>query len=245
MTNPELDAAVVQEALWGEPPGSGRAFCRLYEHYEPQVRFAVARAAHRAAYFHPIDELRQEVWMRLLDRDRQLLRYYKPECGALGPFLSRIAYQQALHAMKRDHWKSIGRRRPLDETLVDEEASRFAADIVQSDVYDKIMARAVAELDDLDRLLLHEVYLGLRRIRDVAREHDLDSNRLYKRHQRLRRRLAAWGDELLASAEATATQGAVATTVLVAVILAGLADPSLGWPSPPDAHSPAPVTGGA
>ncbi len=220
----ELDADVIQEALWGQPPGSGRAFARLYEHYETHVRYAVARAAHRTGHFHRVDELRQDVWARMLDKDRKLLRYYKPEAGPLGAFIARIAYQQGLHAALRERRQSGGNDRQVSvspDWLEDEGASRFITDLAQGQVYRKLMERAAAELDELDRLVLREVHLNQRRCKDVALECGLKAEGLYKRNERLKKKLAAWGEQLLDGTDRP-EDGMNASTVLVLLILAGL-----------------------
>jgi len=225
----ELDADVIQEALWGQSPGSGRAFARLYRHYEALVRYSVARAAHRTGHFHRVDELRQDVWARMLAKDRKLLRYYKPESGPMGSFIARIAYQQGLHAAIRERRKSGGDMRQVDvspEWLEDEGASQFIADFAQSDVYRKLMERANAELDDLDRLVLREVHLNQRRCSDLALECGLNVQALYKRNERLKKRLVAWGEQLLGRANRSEDDMS-ASTVLVVLLLAGLgAQPS-------------------
>ncbi|MEM9456766.1 MAG: sigma-70 family RNA polymerase sigma factor [Myxococcota bacterium] len=234
-TQQELPAETIHEALWGELPGSRRAFARLYDYYEPAVRYGVARAAQHARYSHRIEELQQEVWVCLLARDRKLLRYYRSECGPLGAFLNRVAYQQALNAIRRDRRQLVGNsydevvERVFAEEVADEEALAFVAHLSQSDVYRKLLARAYAELDDLDRLMIREVYQGQRRFSDIAREVGVAPNRLYKRNQRLRERLVMWCNELLGSTDPDALEladvldSASSSTLLVAVVLVGLA----------------------
>lgn len=227
----ELDADTIHQAIWGEAPGSGRAFARLYAHYEKPVRYGVARAAHRRGYTHQVDEIRQEVWVRLLDRDRKMLRYYDPERGPLGPFLARMAYQQALQIIdprsRRDDITT-----PLRYEAIDRGDSRLVAEIVQSDLYRRLLVRAQAELEELDLLIVREVHLGQRRFRDVALEHGVRPERLYKRNERLLKRLARWGEELLADPR----QPPVPPGVVLLLLVAGLA----GLAAAPQALHPPP-----
>lgn len=250
----ELDADIIHEALWGEPPSAGHAFCRLYEHYELRVRNAVARAAHHTGYHHRIEELRQDVWVRLLERDRKLLRYYKPESGPLGSFLGRLAYQQAITTVRRDRRQMASD--PFVSPIVlsrtddipDDDALCFVANLVQSDIYRKLMALAMEELEDLDLLVIREIYVGRRLFRDVAAEHDLKPERLYKRNERLKKKLVAWSDQLLGYADESgvfpAEASAASSALLVALILGGLAFPLRGELGPAHPHpSLSPVEG--
>lgn len=234
-TSEELDADIIHEALWGKPPGSGRAFRRVYEHYELRVRNAVARAAQHSGYLHRVEELRQDVWVRLLERDRKLIRYYKPECGSLGSFLCRIAYQQTLSAVQLDRRQVTGDpfipRVPEFETedLPDDDALHIVANVIQGDIYRKIMARAAEELEEIDLLVIREVYVGQRTFREVAVEHRVKPERLYKRNERLKKKLIAWSEQLIGSGDDfgvfRAGHSNAPPAMLVAVILAGLTFP--------------------
>jgi len=221
----ELDADIIHQALWGDPPQSGRAFVQIYEHYGERVRFAVAKAALRWRHIHRIDELRQEVWCRLLDRDRKLLRYYEPERGPFGTFLCRLAYQQGRAAARVDRRQEAGGKREayLEDEVEDEQAEAFVAELAQRELYRKVLARAKAEVDTIDGVVLREVYLAGRSIADVASEYGVTADRLYKRNERLKKKLEAWGEELLASLGPVAADASSASTLVVVLILAGLA----------------------
>lgn len=238
-THRELDADIIHQALWGDPPQSGRAFVQIYEHYGERVRFAVAKAAMRWRHIHRIDELRQEVWCRLLDRDRKLLRYYEPERGPFGTFLCRLAYQQGRAAARVDRRQEAGGKREayLEDEVEDEQAEAFVAELAQREIYRKVLARAKAEVDTIDGVVLREVHLAGRSIADVAGEYGVTADRLYKRNERLKKKLEAWGEELL-TALGPAIAGAdpsSASTVVVVLILAGLA--GLADASPADEPS--------
>ncbi len=242
----ELDTQTILKALGGDAVGGGAgaraAFQRLYRHYDVRLRASVARAAISMNYRHRIDELHQDVWRRLLDNDRRLLRYFDPRRGPFGPFLTRLAYQQALAAVALDRRQSGPARDGgvAPDEAVDHGSSQFVAQIIQSDFYAKLMARVEAELERGDRLILDHVYLGGRTCRAVALEYGINENTLYKRHQRLKQRLRAWAEEL-------EQQGGGPPTVrpplalVVALIVAGLASLALEQPAlaTPEFVSPA------
>lgn len=229
----ELDPEVVKQALWGEGPAQRTALNQLYEHYEPRVRYAIARAANKMDFRHRADELRQEVWFRLLRRDRRLLRCYREGKGDLGPYISVIAYREALRAARVDRRQGAADpRTEPDEDIEDHTASRFVADLIQSDLYRKLIARAQKELDELDWLVLQEVLINGRRGREVAAEHGIKEQRLYKRKERLSKKLRAWAEELLETQTSEESHPTPLATV-VALLMVSLAtsNPSSSGPT--------------
>ncbi|MCH9681548.1 MAG: hypothetical protein K0V04_08955 [Deltaproteobacteria bacterium] len=220
--DPDVIVVALSDALPGRAPRAKAAFSRLYAHYATRVRHAVARAAVATHYQHRIDELVQDVWYRFLDNDRRLLRYFDARRGPFGPFAARLAYQQALLVVQLDRRRGV----PANHTHVapddaeDHATSQFVAELIQSDFYEKLMARAELELDDKDHLLLREVYAGGRTCRAVAQAHDINENTLYKRHQRLKDRLRGWAEDLMQQRRSRSPAPSLA--VLIAVIVAGL-----------------------
>jgi RNA polymerase sigma factor (sigma-70 family) len=191
---PELDPTIILEAIGGSQAG----FLRLYHHYADKVRYAVARAAQRAGHVRNIDELCQEVWCRLLDNERRLLRRYDPSRGGFESFVSTVAYQQATVAIGR-YQRQVPHVEPEvgDEELADDGASQFAEDLIQSELFHKLLDRVDAELDDDERLLLREVHLEQRTCRSVAAQLGVSENAIYKRSERLKKKLAHMAEELL------------------------------------------------
>lgn len=193
----ELDTDVIMSAIHD----SGWAFDRLFDHYEARVRCAAARAAQVTAYRDDVDDLTNEVWCRLLCNDRRLLAYFEPDRGPFGPFVARLAYQQALATIRwyRRQVPDVGLY-DWDDGHEDPRTSSFTAELIQSDLYTKLLRRAAAELSDNDRLLLREVHLNQRTCRAVAEELGLNEDTLYQRNQRLKRKLATMVEELLGTA---------------------------------------------
>jgi RNA polymerase sigma factor (sigma-70 family) len=193
----ELDLSVILEAT---EKGSTAAFQRLYERYADKVRYAVARAAQRRCHTRDVDELNQEVWCRLLDNERRLLRRFDPNRGRFEPFISTVAYQQALMAVER-HERQVphGDVDVGDGSLVDDGSLHFAEDLVQSELFHKLLARADVELGDDERMLLRELYLEQRSCRSLASELGVSENAVYKRSERLRKKLVRMVEELLAT----------------------------------------------
>jgi RNA polymerase sigma factor (sigma-70 family) len=223
----ELDPEVVRQALHDDGPEARRAFERLYWHYEPQVRYSTISAARMADHRHDVDELCQEVWCRLVGRNRRLLRYYDPNRGSFGGFIRRLSFQQAINAIRSDQRGSIAGKQALDaDEVEDERTSAIVAHLIQSELYDHLMRRAAATLDDIDRVLLREILLGQRPAVDVAAELGLTAARVYQRNTRLKLKLKRWSAELWGEPLPASPDGMEVSmpplAVIVAAVLAGL-----------------------
>lgn len=191
----ELDPTILHAALEG---GSRAGFRQLYHHYADKVRYAVARAAQRGGHVKNLDELCQEVWYRLLDNERRLLRRYDPARGRFAPFISTVAYQQATVAIGR-YRRQLPRAEPeLDEDeLADDRASKFVDDLVQSDLFHKLIERVDAELDTDERMLIREHFLERRTHASLAAQLGVSENAIAKRSERLKKKLNRMAEELL------------------------------------------------
>ena len=163
---PELDTETILTALGmntepGEP--SRNAFAKLYVHYEPRVRYAVGRAIARTGHRGAPEDISQDVWCYFARPGRGVLRYYNPQRGPFGPFIQRLAYQRALVAIQ--HSRFSGEDTALTATFEDfpedpEDPStdQVFAQFIQSDYCERLLTLAETDLDDNDRLLLHEIY---------------------------------------------------------------------------------------
>ncbi|MCB9712271.1 MAG: sigma-70 family RNA polymerase sigma factor [Myxococcales bacterium] len=221
-TEPDaLDPSLLQAAIQG---GSPTAFEALYHRYYDRVRASVVRAALKTGHHRDIEELVQDVWLRLLSHDRRILRRFDATRGPFERFIGFVAYQQALvsaHQQRRhdEHTTSLS---STDSPLEDDRTSLFAADLIQNDLFDKLVDRAAAELSDDEHLLLREIYYGDRTIRDIASELGLSENAVYKRNERLKKKLGAIVDRLLRRPRDT-SRSATTSTVLVGLLALGLA----------------------
>lgn len=179
---------------------SGSAFEKLYAHYSGRVRYAVARAAHRRRHSRDVDELNQEVWFRLLDHGCVLLRRHDPRRGRFGPFISTVAYQQALKAIERYERQLPGRgAKANSETLVDDESLRFVDQIIDEELFGKLLSRIDVDLTERERVLVRQLHIEQRSSRAVAQHLGISENALYKRNERLRKRLSRVLEDLLGS----------------------------------------------
>lgn len=240
----ELDPQVIGTALGRDPEASAEsqrsAFAHLYRHFEPRVRYAVAKAAMKARYKHAIADVRQEVWCRLA-RPRSVLRYYDPERGTFGSFISRVAYQQAL-AIIHAELRKAGDTAQFD-TFEEEEAENSDelqndAKLIQSDFYHKLIARAAEELDEEERVMLHQIYFENRSAQAVAAARGINKNTIYKRHQRLKDKLRAMATELLDQLEPDQRPPSSTVAAIIALVSASLAAPVMDGTKGPSPSEP-------
>ena len=196
--NPELDLQIIRTALGQIETASAEArraaFTKLYLHYEPRVRYAVARAVMRAGCKHQAANVRQDVWCWFATAKSNVLSYYDPQRGSFGSFISRMAYQRALQIAQSDRRKT--HNTDLFEILDDEHNNvedprdlEAYAKLVQTECYDKLMERATAALDDEERVMLHEIYFNGRSALSFAAARGINRNTIYKRHRRLKEKL--------------------------------------------------------
>lgn len=205
--DPELDPQVIRTALGQDETASAgdqrNAFTKLYLHYEPRVRYAVAKAVMRTRSKQRAADIRQDVWFRFSTPKNSLLNYYDPEKGTFGSFISRLAYQQALSISQ-----SIGRKtrntvhfETIDSTEMDIEnpwSMQTYTELIQTEFYNTLLERAAAGLDDEERTMLHELYFNGRSALSFAAAHSVDRNTVYKRFQQFKDKLQKFATEILA-----------------------------------------------
>ncbi len=228
----ELDSATIRQALHETGDAARGAFERLYWCYEPAVRYSAARAAHLMGYAHELAEVRQQIWVRLLESDRQLLRYYDPERGPFGRFIRLLSFQQALHAIRRDQRHMVAREaeRVAADEVEDPGSSEFVAQMIQSEIYERVLEQAAASLSELDLALLREVHFEQRPLSEFAADHGMTLNQLYHRNMRLKQKLRRWCEALLQEPEAKkADVPTPPLALLVALVMAGLAPDHEGF----------------
>ncbi len=220
----ELDEGVISTALRGKGASAQRAMSSLYDFYAPRVNYSIGWACRACGYFQNVDDVRQEVWRRLLDRDARLLRFYDPTRGKLGPFIRMLANQQAQAAIRSERrQQALAGAKPgiQAEEAEDTEASQFVARMIQGDLFRRLMDRAREELDELDLLVLREIRLKGRKMAPVAAEFGQSKDALYKRNERLKGKLAALARELMSEASpSTYPRVEVLAAVLAAVTAA-------------------------
>lgn len=192
------------------------------------------------AYQHRIDDLRQEVWCRFAEGKGGLLGYYDPERGSFGPFITRLAYQQALREVQTDRRQNIDGAATYTDDVEDTKMASLFAQLIQTDLYEKLMARAEADLNDNEKILLREIHVEGRSCLEVARRHDINQNTIYKQNQRLKDRLKEWADELLRSApelrdpETPPPRSAAVVALIVAALASASIEAELTRSFPPE-----------
>lgn len=218
----ELDFEIIQQAV---VDGSRRAFIDLYQHYEGKVRYGVARAALKSGRSQDVDDLIQEVWCRIMGNQRRVLTYYDPDRGRFGPYISWVAYQQALYVIRRERRKAPVDELPSeDEALLDEGSTHFVAQVIQSDLFQRLLAKVDAELAVEDRVLLREHYLGERTLREIAVELGVTEDTIYQRNRRLKKRLLRIGAQLKPRQPRTGPNAPTTTRVLMFAMIMQLCE---------------------
>lgn len=218
------ELSVIRGAIEGSRPD----FERLYHQYADKVRYVVARAAIRRGRRRDIDELNQEVWCRLLDNDRRLLRRYDHQRGPFATFIGMVAYQQALIVVKQAQRRTARVDGELDgELLVDEQSLRFAEELVRTQIYEKLIDRARAELEVRELELLRDLYLDQRTYQSVASRLGVTENAVYKRCERLKKKLASMAKEMLCVPSEASDSGARVRVALAMMITALVVQPSV------------------
>ncbi len=187
-TQSELDIETITHALRGDPD----ALARLCVHHQPQVLRMATRAATRMGIADDAREVAQEVWCRLLEDGCRRLQYFCRSRGGFGPFIRLVAWQQSLtvavvRARRAQH------QRPLErgDLITDTRAPNHAAMVEQRYLVRSILDLASNRLDDMDWILLREVYMGEGSIQELAPRLGTTRAALYKRNQRLRGKLLA------------------------------------------------------
>ncbi len=231
----ELDPETILTALGmhsapAEPSRS--AFAKLYVHYEPRVRYAVGRAVARSGHRGTPEDIRQDVWCYFARPGRGVLRYYDPHRGPFGPFIQRLAYQRALVAIQqaRPHPEQTALTTTFEVEPEDPDTERAFARFLQSDYLDKLLEMAEADLDDNDRLLLREVYRNGRSCLAFAKEHNINNNTIYKRHERLKNKLKRWVTRLDPTPSDPRTHSTLAALLALVLANAGGSDGSSSDP---------------
>ncbi|MCH9683499.1 MAG: RNA polymerase sigma factor [Deltaproteobacteria bacterium] len=197
-SSPELDTTIIMNALAGD----ASALSQLCVYYQPQVLRVSMRAAARAGFAEDGHEVAQEVWCRLLDRACRRLQYFSPCRGSFGPFLRLITWQQALSIVSSRARRGHRDRALESEALVEQSAPCHATVVEARCLARRIVEVASLQLDDVDRRLLVEIYLGDASVQELAPRMGSSTAALYKRSQRLRSKLARAARRLVADERA-------------------------------------------
>lgn len=208
----DLPAADIEAALDGE----AAAFRRFYLHYDPMVRWAVGLRVYRWRELVPLyEDIVQDVWARLVQRDCKVLRYYQHGRDVpFSRFLSFIATRLGWRLAKK-HLRHPEVELVEVPDVPEDEALGFMARMLHDDFMEQLLERARARLDDKDFALLEGYYVKGESIREIAQRLELHENTAYQRHRRLRKKLADLLEELL---EQRPRGGADLVAVMVAMV---------------------------
>ena len=237
----ELDTETILTALEANsnPAESSRsALAKLYAHYESRVRYAVGRAIVRAGHRGSAEDVRQEVWCYFARPGRGVLRYYDPNRGSFGPFIQRLAYQRALVVIQHERRRTehTATTDTFEDDMEDPNTDLVFASFLQSNYCGKLIKLAAKDFDDSDRLLLREVYGNGRSCLAIAKEQNINTNTIYKRHERLKNKLRRWVVQIDPHSSDAHSSSALAAFLALLIINAGV-DPEPVDETPPTPSS--------
>jgi RNA polymerase sigma factor (sigma-70 family) len=131
MDRPEHpDVVLLRQALEGDK----RARKRLFERVQPLIEARIKRAVSRTAPIgiNGFDDVAQQVWLRLLDRDAHRLQAFDPNRGTLEGYISRIASSEVIDLSKRPKLSVAPlHEHQLQDPSPDAEARTMAKDLAR------------------------------------------------------------------------------------------------------------------
>lgn len=219
----DLPRDVIERALDGEPA----AFRKLYESYDPTVRWAVGLRVYRWPTLIPqLEDIVQDVWCELTRHSCKRLRYHDSERGV--PFRRFVAYITA-----RLGWRLAKRRLGHSEVevtavdVVEDDDWGFVLEMMHANLLQRLVELMKVRLDEKDLRLFEEHYVAGDKLKDVGARLGMNENATYKRNERLQRKLRELAAELLGQGSLKVAPERVAT------VLAALVCLSSGGPTVP------------
>jgi RNA polymerase sigma-70 factor (ECF subfamily) len=202
------DSDLVQAALAGERA----AVVRIVERLTPVIQARVARCVlrYRSGSGHvrqDVEDLAQDVFMRLFEEGGRVLGAWDPERGAsLENFVGLVAERHAISMLR------TGKRNPWREEAMDDATLDAAPDaqpgpadeVAAADLMERLHDRLREHLSPLGMQLFGLLYVEERSVEDVCRTTRLSSDAVYAWRSRLRRTAQALYRELLSEARAAA-----------------------------------------
>jgi RNA polymerase sigma factor (sigma-70 family) len=179
---PELSRERIAQALAGDRS----AVADIYRTYRVTVALAVAAAIrHRPALDAELEDFASEVWTRFVDDDCRRLRSYDPARGAFGYYLRMRAFATArMLAERRTH---RGGAEHIDASAPDDEG--LEGRVVRRDVLLRLWTALRDRLGLADLALFSAVFIEGKFVREVAQTLGLTEAVVYRRSQRLRRKV--------------------------------------------------------
>jgi RNA polymerase sigma factor (sigma-70 family) len=202
------DSDLVQAALAGERT----AVVRIVERLTPVIQARVARCVlrYRAGSGHvrqDVDDLAQDVFVRLFEEGGRVLLAWDPERGAsLENFVGLVAERHAISSLrtgKRNPW----REEAMDDVTLDAAPSAQpgpAEEVAAADLMDRLHDRLRETLSPLGMQLFGLLYVEELSVEDVCRTTRLSSDAVYAWRSRLRRTAQALYRELVSEGRAPA-----------------------------------------
>jgi len=189
--NRGIDQASLTRAL----SGRGSALTELVEALTPVIQARVARSVLRwkgtaGGVRQHVEDLTQEVFMRLFADGGRVLRDWAPDKGlSLENFVGLVAQRQAISMLR------TGKRNPWREDATDSEileahgsAAPGPEEVVASrDTLEQLLERMREELSPMGWKLFELLYIREHSVDEVRAETDLSADAVYAWRSRLRK----------------------------------------------------------
>lgn len=189
----EETADLVRRALAGDPAALTRLVALLTPVIQARVARTLLAGRHRLAagrnVRQEVEDLSQEVFLALFDRDARVLRRWQAERGSLESFVGRIAervVQSFLRSGRRNSWKE-------DPTLLDGELEPETPDsgpeevVASRELLSLLLGRLREELSPLGWGMFELLFVQELSQEEVQAASGLSADAVYAWRSRLRR----------------------------------------------------------
>lgn len=192
----KMDPARLMAAIHDDDPA---AFAELYRAYLPSLCRGVRAFIRKLPRLQPFeDDIVSRAWVRLLARDRKLLRSYDPKRASFAYFMSMIGANTAWQlAARKEHSQRL-RIDELDERALAELAScaDMESIVVDRELLSKLDEQIQRVASERELRLLEEVLILQRPAKEVAEELGVSVEVVWAATSRLRKKLESLAREL-------------------------------------------------
>jgi RNA polymerase sigma factor (sigma-70 family) len=203
-----LDRELVTAALAGQREAVARLVARLTPVIQARVARSVLKFKPRSGQVRQdVDDLAQEVFMRLFEERGRVLQSWDPGRGlSLENFAGLVAERLAISSLR------TGKRNPWREDEADEEALAAmpsaqagpAEEVASADFLGRLHERLRETLTPLGMHLFNLLYVEERSVEEVCAATELSADAVYAWRSRLRRTAETLYQQLVSEAAAPA-----------------------------------------
>ena len=196
-----MDVDRLMHAIHGRDP---RAFRELYEAYASDLRYGVRRFIRKIPRLAPHeDDIVGRAWIRLMARQRKLLRSFDPSKGTFTYFMRMVGANTAWQVGELKSHASKWTRPTDTEQVTTRSADDDLEDLIgHRELLEKLDLRFRQMFTERERFIFTEVFICKRSATDIAASLKVTPEVIWSATSRLRKKLAKIVEEL--EAELTA-----------------------------------------